>query len=466
MTLKSTGRVLKRLGLGGLALVTLALIALLAVNRNDRPPSPAAQQMLALYQQRTPVPLDENGYVFAMGFDAAQDEDPRHVGADRIAWYNERLAKPGAELLDEPARNVYDPDAHRSDAIQKLLELCKSPQRPCADALTAHEQAVALYVGNEAWRLTRYRALLANRQWELTMTPGLRMAFPPYGSVLDAQKLLFLKVWLLAGKGDVRQIKALLSADISFWRTALASSDVLIDKLIASVALDRHFAFAQLVLRRLPGEQSILAVPAAWYEPFSRDELSMKRVFAGEWMFVESFIQGMARDPDEFPILGDAFVERTVGERMIDRLASHLLQPQDALNQQAEFLLRLAAAMDVPLESVPQALLKVSAMEGEMAGLPLKPYNPTGTYLVAKDSRNYTQYAIRVMDLEGVRRAALLTAQIRSQGVKYNEVGKRLADCVLRNPYDATSFGWNARAGTVEYVGLASGERGHHALLY
>jgi hypothetical protein len=86
--------------------------------------------------------------------------------------------------------------------------------------------------------------------------------------------------------------------------------------------------------------------------------------------------------------------------------------------------------------------------------------------MFAVSAPDFTSYAVRVADLEGIRRTALLATELRNQHIPSDLVGQYLRDAQDRNPYNGEPFVWDDAADAIVFTGLESGERGQHSLLY
>ena len=100
----------------------------------------------------------------------------------------------------------------------------------------------------------------------------------------------------LAGQGKVAEVRAGLSADFDYWRGAQLNAETLIAKMIAVAALRNHFFFSNLVLRRLPADQVMSAMPPDWQRPFSDEERSMLLVMGGELLYTKGILDYTAGD--------------------------------------------------------------------------------------------------------------------------------------------------------------------------
>lgn len=462
---KTILKILAWLIAGLVALAVVVYLVALVVNWNDQPPSEAAVRLERLPRERPPVADADNGYVYLAGFSVAPEEDPRVWGARRVAWAEKVLGQPPAEPVGAFPGEEHDFKRGRSDAVHALSEACTKVEAACRDALEAGDERIAEWLAAEGWLLARYKTFVAHAGWREPVPWDERVPLPQYGQVREGQKLLLAEAWTLAGRGDAAGVRGLLEADVRFWRHALAEADNLIPKLVAVAALKRHFAWSNLILRRLPLAAGRNAVPQLWKEPLSDSERSMLRSLAGEWAFFDRTIRraaesGLPITPENTP--------PTVGQRVLWRMSNPMFQVQDTGNRYAELLVSVADVLQVPYEQYPQAVERVRAMRDEAAeaAFPHRFYNVLGDILFAIGAYDFTSYAARVADLEGVRRATLLALELRSQGVQPGQVAQMLADVSLKSPYDGEPFAWDERAKAIVFVGLEEGERGRHAILY
>ena len=153
--------------------------------------------------------------------------------------------------------------------------------------------------------------------------------------------------------------------------------------------------------------------------------------------------------------------------RIDDRLVRPLLQEQDTLNRHAAYLGKLADTLEAPLLGYARAT-DVAAQLTQTAVADAVPprslYNLFGVVALAAGPADYSSYARRVADIEGIRRAALATLLARREPIAEAEV--TLAASSLRNPYDDAPLRWDANEQAVVFVGLEPGERGEHRFYY
>jgi hypothetical protein len=442
---------------GLLGVVVVVLVAAVAMNWRDQPTSPDAARLAALFESRPAVANGDNAFIYLLGFDTPVGEDPRAVGARRLAWLSpadgtpfDRAADPQVTRLEAAS---FDP------AVERFLRVCADDTRECANAFADGDSVLERWTITNPWLLTRYRELIAHPGWR-EIIPDITQPLPTYVSALHGQRLLLLQARALANDGEVSAAVALLASDARFWRMVHESADLLITKMIAGAALRRHFDWGNLALRGLPPGRASSAIPLDWRTPMSTDELSLRRALVGEWAYLSASLPNM---------MGADFAdERSFATRASSRLTRALFQPQDTLNRRAVYLTALMETLDAPLLGFGARADDASSLAHRTAdeAVPLRSlYNITGRALLAEPF-NYASYARRVADVEGIRRAALATATFRDEAIPAAALAAALAARPLRNPYDDQPLRWDESDQAVVFVGLEPGERGEHRFYY
>jgi hypothetical protein len=458
-------KVLKVVGLCLLGLLGLAVLLYLigvAVNWRDQPPSAAALEMKKILTNRPPVADADNSFVYLMGFSAPASMDPQAAGAKRKAWI-EAINHAQAGLDADPLKeNIGFPDGI-SPALHHLKETCGNEHSvECRDAFLASFSQPR--TDRETLQLSRYRALLQRPVWREVLPLDIRATLPRYSEILDGQRLLFADLGTRATNTPPAQITDALRADLTFWREVLRDSDFLISRMIAVAALRQHFFFGNLVLREMPAGQA--EVIAAWGVPFSVDELSMRRVMAGELAFGEAQMQQWLNGTDDQFFTDPDDARLTLLGRIGSTLARPFFQPQDQTNYYAAAYLDFCSRFEVPLPKYPAAEAEIEALVSRE--IPFQVYNATGNVFRGLSGPwQFAGYAMRTGSVEGMRRAALLTAQLRDRGVPLDAIADELRGSELRNPFDHQSFKWNADEKTVVYDGPdAERSRSRHPYFY
>lgn len=453
---------------GALALLMVAYLTLLAINWRDRPPSAAAERLMAAYRDRTPIPDADNAYVYAMGFIVAPDGDPRQAGLRRIEWIRSLPRDLNAPASQDPVPAYDSYRSSRSPEVERIIEACWRITPECAGALEGSEHTLRAWLASEQWLLDRYRTLLRHPGWLEAAPTDPREPFAASSAILEGQRLLLVQAYLLADQNNAAAVTQLLSEDARFWRGVLASSDILVTKMVATAALTHTFAIGNLILRRLPAESQLSALPLEWTRPFSIAERSLFRCMTGEWLYSQQLSKQAMATPTPF---SDFAWDDGVSTRLLAHATALLLQPQDLSNRYAELLLQAIEALDVPVEQLPAGLERVRAIfqhpNADRSALAML-YNPVGSFLLNMMAANFDPfpYPVRVTDLEGVRRAAVLTVQLRAQKIDEQNMSAELAASDIRTPYSGAPFIWNAKERAVEFIGLVAGERGRHTFRY
>lgn len=395
-----------------LGFVVVAYLVLLAVNRRDEAPSADAQRLAALRHDRPVLADAANGYVHAITLAA----DSRYTDA-------------------------------RSGQVAALAASC-SRALACIEASEADPAALAQWRSSEQWLLDGYRRMLATDGWREAVPGDAFAPMADYQHALAGQTLHLLAIRQEALAGDAAAVRERLERDVVFWRRVLDSSDLLLTKMVAVAAVRRNFDHGNLALRELAPERVAAAVPRSWRQPLTAQERSLLRPLGGEWEMIGGTLRTML-SPE--PAKGGA------GERLSRRLQRPLVQEQATLNLLASRMVRMSELSELPYPALGPA---VEALETEAAPLRLRPYNLLGTVLADNGTAAaYSSYLAGAADLEGLRRATLLVATLRSEGIAREHAGAAVADAALRDPYDDTAFVWDAGDAAVLFRGLQRGGR-------
>lgn len=399
-------------------------------------PSAAARELEAVYAHRPTAVEADNAYFYLWGFQAPDGADPVELARKRIAWALEQ-----GVTLETTADDPLPGDANwmtmqRSPAMKRLLDDCRiGAAAPCAAAfrewpLDAGFSAV------EKLQATRYAALLARPRWYELVPYQVGLPLLPFSDALDAQRVWLLQARAAARAGDAARVGELLDRDLAFWREASRSSDVLISKVMALVAIRNSLFFGNLALRELPPAQQAAAIPASWREPFTAEELSLQRAIAGEFHWTSSYMwkqnaEGLEDYDDD--VAADAGYSDA--ELLVENIAQRFRPRQRRLNQFADYLVASLRAFDVPLDRYPHAEKEVGDR-----------HRPNVAY-------DISTYVFRVGSVEGMRRAALLIAELRSRGVPPERVAAELTTAsVARDPFTLKPFEWDPVQRAVIYT--------------
>jgi hypothetical protein len=361
--------------IAGSAVTACAVLYLLglAINWRDEEPSAAARQLTDLYRDRPSVADRDNGFVYVMGFEVAPDQDPHAMGLRRIAWMNRALSDPAWDIAEDPL-----PDSRKevaNAALREFSEACRTRSARCVAALRKGDELLEQWLATEPWLATRYESLLAHTGWREWVPVRVEAPLPAYKSIMDGQRLWLLQARSLAMRNDPTGVRLMLEKDIRFWRMALASSDVLISRMIATVALNRHFDMGALILRELPADSMLSAIPEDWSRELSDRELSIQRSTVGEWIFAMGLLneQGARTFLESY---GEG--EGSVADRLFAAAALPFFQRTATLNLYADHSLQAVRILDVPVKEYATAPRELAVLDARLSEVHWSAYNPVG----------------------------------------------------------------------------------------
>jgi hypothetical protein len=411
---------------GLVALCVVAYLGVLAINWRDREPNATAVRFARMFRDRPTVADEDNAYVYLRGWELDRDRDKK-----------------------------------RSARLREFLEACRPGQRICPGAFDTADGLFEEWQSAENPLLDRYLTFSAHAGWFEVTSFTVAESIPAYSGASDGQKLLLLYARDSAMQGDAAAVRTLLERDLRFWRTVLQSSDILISKMVATAALNRHFEWGYRILRKLPSDQITAAIPDGWRNGISDAERSMTRCMVGEWMFTSEMLQQM--DTSQFGMPEDL----TTVERILNGLARPMFQLQDTKNRTADHYWEVARTFNVPLDQYEDALRRADELTERTTDLAtaFQIYNFVGVLsLINLDS--FSDYAARVSDIEGVRRAALLAATLRATSIETRNLPSAVASAELRSPYTDRPFDWDEANGAIVFRGLERSERREHRVYY
>lgn len=447
--------------LGGIVgLTAVAYLVGWAINWRDRPPSAAALHFEQLYRERPAVADEENAYIYLMGFGAPHGEDPLQMGLKRLAWIRQAGSSAPLDHAKDPLQHTLDFQANRHPEVRKLLETCHWVASACVAALSAVDETYEPWIASESALLERYRTWIAHTGWREQIPSRLDAPWPSFGAALEGQKLLLLQARVLAEKGDHAAVRALLESDIRFWRTVLASADTLLPRMVAVAALHQHFKWGSQILQALPSGIASAVMPVEWQVEISKSERSMLRCMVGEWYHTSEILKSTLAE--------DALQDAAFFERVFSRMTMPFFKLQDTINRLAESRLQMIELLDVPYSRYEAAIAQLEErVHGRQTNVSFTDrfYNMGGAMLL-DITDDYSLYARRIVDLEGIRRAALLTTMLHEANTGTGQVASVIEASELRNPYDDQPFVWSEADGAIVFRGLEPGERGEHRFYY
>jgi len=446
------------------AVPVLLYLFAFTLNWRDQPPNAEALE-LAAAPLPEPIPDPANAYVYLLGFALPRVGDPTLIGATRAEWIRKLAADPEMSSDSDPYPGSAPDFQQVPEALAPVLTPCGNPDAGCVAAFETAAAALGEQLEQQRPLIERYRTLLTFRAWRDVSTRDLRSPLPPYAEVGYARRLFLLDTWLLAAAGNATEVRARLDADLVFWRMALVESDFTFGKVIAASYANLNFLWGNLILRQLPPERRADGVPESWRKPITDPERSMRRALTNEWRVVDASLQFMKEHDLEFPRTRAGQPRPFLG-RMEAKLELPLFKAQATSNRYAAMYVKLDALLSVPYAELGEAVARAAEADEPPKGVLAVTYNVFGNALGDPEPSLFANEAARVADLEGGRRAALMTADLRVLKIPPELAAAMIPLAASRDPYTGGPFVWTAEPATVSFTGLERTSDTRHRFLY
>lgn len=404
-----------------LGLAIIAYVILLLINWNDRPPSETAQAFSDAINNLPEVADEDNAYVLI-----------KEISDSHLQQY-----PTGSEFAASVAE-----DCQNSAQIAG-----------CLDAVAVQNYGAKLWLQEQQWILDKYIEIITRSNYlEPIPEDPLNSPLLSFGDVSYGHRLLMVSAMLSAADGDKAHVIALLEADLHFWRLLLASSDLLYTKSIAAAFVRNHFIEGNRVLLELHRKNRLHTLPLNWLKEINSEEQSMRRTLIGEWQFITNSLRS--------PMSNQFYVHDPTARRLAKvsdwlnwQLLTPLLQPQDTSNNFAAMFKTTIELLDVPLDEFSAALKQSETLNFQYPAGIRRLYNPAASIHIPLINVSGDFFA-RSTDLEGIRRAAVVTNQLREQQVPMDQIADSLATSPYNNPYNDESFEWDTESGEIIFRGL------------
>lgn len=425
-------------------LIVILVLAFIAVNIKDQSPSATALEFQRSLQNRTPVDVADNGYIYLLGFDAAKDLDPNIVGQTRIKWSNEVIRPATGEFLSFPDAH-YSFEKELSKKFKKIIDACVQIGSDCMSGIHNNRELIQQSSQEIAWKVDRYLQLISYPAWLELAKVDIHLPLPSFGDVMKTQRLSFVHSFATENN---KTIVELLDRDLRFWRTVLKNTDMLIAKMIAVAAIKNNFSWTNYYFLGLDVDNKSEFLPTKLMQPFTNEELSMRRCLIGEWFFYAGAID----QPNAIDI---------------DNITGKLLfmlsyQKQDTINMLVESLHNMQQEIDVPLADFEDALTQYSYLTPPQKTIIYyltHPYNIVGNILkdLAPPSM-YVNYVARSKDLETFRRGLLFS--IEKMDVAINAQSQHVSS------YHSKPFMVDQTKKSVTVTGLSNDDKSQQIYFY
>ncbi|QYK14079.1 hypothetical protein K0I63_06065 [Shewanella rhizosphaerae] len=352
-------------------------LILLLINLQDSAPSAQASAFLeqvnaeeaALSQH-----LENNPYLYAMGFDAPEDDDPMAVGLERYQVLRQ------LEAMQRPSQTAHEKFKRPEWAIPTCLKQ-EGYLDECA-ALFAEPEPLKATLDDYAWLIERYRTLLSLGQWQDDTRFNMYSDLLPMQHLIAAQQLFLVDAYI--NGTDSASLITAIDKDMQFWQQAAMRINMLGNKFLAISALKQHMKLGELLVSQMRTEGEDTSLPSLWLAPIPGDVLALDRAKRGEWHFLTKMTQTFEADE-----------KADFTTKVIETLLMPLLKQQDTANRYADILTGKASIKQCPND------LSLSTLQ-EYA------YNPMGKFILCSGISSFESYQATANKVESLR-AELVT---------------------------------------------------------
>lgn len=366
----------------------------------------------------------ENAFYSMVGLAAPAGEDAHAAGfayIDRV-----RRIVPGSE-------NTRWPDTPGS---VKPVPMCDGTPAACFKAVGESPGKARAALASHGWLLERYRTLIAYRDYDESYVPrSYEAPLPPFVPIAAAQRLLLIDAALRLQKRDYSALDE-VRRSLAFGRLMLANSRTVIGKMVANRQARNAALFISEALaeHRIPPRLASKLVAAL--DPLSAQERSLQDALRAEFLAVPSVFGGCRSSV------------RNLGA---DAWASELLCPFLKENASVNYVYfrhqkPALALMALPPAEMIEARRKSRASGTQSAFDWTFAYNPAGKWLASSAQPEWSDYGLRMHDLDATLRLAAVQALVKAGGVKLAEVPAFVArvDKRYSNPYTGAAMRWDA----------------------
>lgn len=380
-------------------LVIAYLLLVIVVNWKDQPPSATVKAFEQSIISRSTITYSENGFIYFLGLEAPENIDPIDLGIERSDWML-KVSDQHLEIYDDFPQNFDELEEYFSPELNIVVNACKKIDKNCMQSIEEHKTILSQWFHENTWLVERYHQLIGYSLWDELPILNINMPMPRYSHVINLQRLYYIHIVLNENHYDSFQIAKILNEDLKFWKNTLANNKYIISKLISAAAIRSNFNWANIILTQYFHHDVDISNYSSLIIPFNDQELSMQPCYIGEWIFSKN-IFSYANEMEISNI--ELF------------LSKFLFQEQDYRNHYAELMLEISSTVDVDINNFESAIHKLKDEDKPKSYFEklISPYNMLGKHII--DSipvSQYGNYASAVKDLEGARRALLLSLKL------------------------------------------------------
>jgi hypothetical protein len=410
---------------------------------------------LALYDERLcpklvrelavphPKVIDRgNAWLAMLGIDAPVGTSPVEFGEKHL-WDIEKAIKDGKSTCEVISASLTDKQEELLLKGKLPLFYGKEKNGVMAYAIN-HPTEVASLCRDNSELLHRYEQLHLLTNFTEPLEYGYCTPFPHFSLIRNTQQVYFLRLTVMAGKGDLTRALTELHDDMAFWRLVAFNSRTLISKMISFAALFNDLKFAAELGSSGPLTPPELDFVKEILHPFDRGDVSLAKAFQGEALYsyygMEHSIWNTSKrwSPERLMIKRNATINRIHAYyNEITRQAA--LPPQQYAEEQKRHASHNAGSIKIGIRGL---------------------YNPIGEILALIADPQLSGYIERGYNMEGLRRLALLKVLAHVERIPPDRMQAFLdAHAVdLGDPYSGKPMKIDVKNGRI-YFPILSGER-------
>jgi hypothetical protein len=432
-----------------LGAIALLLAAWLGINATDEALSEEARAAMATVP--LPPPDRENAFLDFLVLGAPASAPTYEVAIERLSTLRAQKGAvlpptPWGELKLDPRLPQCAFGAIPGETWKGLL--------PCVEAAASVPQLTSIVATHDAF-LRRYRAMRDKPRFVNIIDGAEDHALPSYRELLEGQRLTIL---LAAGRfksGDRQAALRELEKEMTFYRRMLRDATMLIDKMIALVALDRASLFAVELARHTPrGDRAVWRRLERALSDHTHAELDLSALMRREnanrlrWLLERQ----NARLADPYY----AFAPSYDKARWWDAVMPYLYRPNQTVNWLAGDMALFIRAGERPSPEWASALKEAREQAKAREPGPAKRvvFNPVG-WNHPHVAADYGDYAARLHARANIQALARLIVKLREAGIsKSDEVEVALAGPLGKanaDPFNGERFRFDPRTRTIGF---------------
>lgn len=265
--------------------------------------------------------LNNNAYVFALGFDVLKEDSPITEGLKRLQQLQSLTVMEKANAKQTASYEL--PQLPRENCLSQddFLMACKASLK--------QENKLKMLLAENRWLIERYQQLLDMSNWQDSTHYNAFINALPFRRLLAAQKLYLLDVYQNTNSTAPSLTAQAIEQDMIFWQRLSANTHILSSKVLSAGAMSVNMKLGEIMINQLAPEQEAVAIPESWQRPMSPQVLSLDNAKLGEWHYFTKITEATQ--------VVDSTTDIAI--QAVEFLMLPLMQPQDTANRYAAILL-------------------------------------------------------------------------------------------------------------------------------